>query len=127
MKHVLTVLLLANVLLGCGPAPDRFGKLDAKKWREDRGGCRGVRATLVPDFKAEVQNLKGKSANDLGELLGRPDINQLADRNQKYYVYFLQKGPHCTEFGKKSNTPTVAIRLSAMGVATEITFQNGLP
>lgn len=119
----LTVILFS----GCGSAPDQFGKLDLKKWRSDRGGCNGVRATLVPDFKAEVQHIKGQSANTLTELLGRPDINQIADRNQKFYIYFLEKGPQCDQAGAKSNSRSVAIRMSAIGLATEITFQNGIP
>ena len=114
-------------LTGCGSAPDQFGKLDLKKWRGDRGGCNGVRATLVPGFKAEIQNLKGKTANTIGELLGRPDVNQIADRNQKFYIYFLEKGPQCDQAGGKSVSRSVAIRMSAIGLATEITFQNGIP
>ncbi len=118
---------MAVLLSGCSSAPDQFGKLDLKKWRGDRGGCNGVRAKLVPDFKAEIQNLKGKTANTIGELLGRPDVNQIEDRNQKFYIYFLEKGPQCDQAGAKSNSRSVAIRMSAIGLATEITFQNGLP
>lgn len=114
-------------LTACGPAPDTFGKLDLKKWRGDRGGCTGVRTMLLPAFRAEIQNFKGNSANTIGELLGRPDINQIADRNQKYYIYFLEKGSHCDRPSEKSNSPSVAIRMSAIGLATEVTFQNGLP
>ena len=127
MYRLLWVILLAGSLLSCDSAPDQFGQLDLKKWRGDRGGCNGVRATLVPAFKAEVQNLKGKMANTIGDLLGRPDINQIADRNQKFYIYFLEKGSHCDQPGVKSQSRSVAIRMSAMGIATEITFQNGLP
>ncbi|GAB4002054.1 hypothetical protein GCM10028807_59820 [Spirosoma daeguense] len=112
---------------GCSSVPDTFGKLDLKKWRSDRGGCNGVRATLLPDFKAESQNLKGKTANTIGDLLGRPDVNQIEDRNQKFYVYFLEKGTHCDSPGAKSTSPSVAIRMSAIGLATEITYQNGIP
>lgn len=121
------ILLIALLISGCSETPDEFGKLNIKQWRSDRGGCNGIRATLVPAFKAEVQNLKGKTANTIGELLGRPDINQIADRNQKFYIYFLEKGPHCDQPGHKSNSRSVAIRMSAIGLATEITFQNGLP
>ena len=127
MPQVLWVILLAGSLLSCDSAPDQFGQLNLKKWRGDRGGCNGVRATLLPDFKAEVQNLKGKRTNIIGDLLGRPDINQIADRNQKFYIYFLEKGAHCDKPGVKSDSRSVAIRMSAMGIATEITFQNGLP
>ncbi|GAB4009443.1 hypothetical protein GCM10028808_18280 [Spirosoma migulaei] len=118
---------LISLVTGCGPAPDTFGKLDVKKWRGDRGGCNGVRATLEPAFRAEIQNLKGKTTNTIGELLGRPDINQIADRNQKFYIYFLEKGPQCDQAGVKSTSRSVAIRMSAIGVATEVTFQNGTP
>lgn len=126
-RQMVLSLALIGLLTHCGPAPDRFGKLDLKKWRSDRGGCSGVRAILVPNFRAEIQNLKGKTANTIGELLGRPDINQIADRSQKFYIYFLEKGVHCENPVAKSNSRSVAIRMSAMGVATEITFQDGLP
>lgn len=126
-KHCLLSVILVVLFAGCGPAPDTLGKLNLKGWRGDRGGCNGVRATLVPGFKAEIQNLKSMSSNTIGELLGRPDINQIADRNQKYYIYFLERGTHCDRPGEKSNSPSVAIRMSAMGIATEITFQNGTP
>ncbi|QMW02181.1 hypothetical protein [Spirosoma foliorum] len=125
--RLFTIFLLIISLSECSSVPDQFGKLDLKKWRGDRGGCNGVRAMLVPDFRAEIQNLKGKTTNTIGELLGRPDINQIADRNQKFYIYFLEKGTHCDQPGMKSNSRSVAIRMSAIGLATEVTFQNGLP
>lgn len=127
MKSNALLLLALLGLFGCEPPPDRFGRLDLKKWRSDRGGCNGVRAAILPDFRAEIQNLKGKRANTIGDLLGRPDINEIADRNQKFYIYFLEKGPQCDQPGVKSTSRSVAIRMSAIGLATEITFQNGLP
>jgi outer membrane protein assembly factor BamE (lipoprotein component of BamABCDE complex) len=115
------------LLSNCSSTPDTFGKLDLKKWRSDRGGCNSVRQTILPGFRAEIQNLKGKTANTIGDLLGRPDINQIADRNQKFYIYFIEKGIHCDTPGAKSNSRSVAIRFNAIGLATEITFQNGIP
>ncbi len=120
-------LVLLVGLVSCSPPPDQFGRLDLRKWRGDRGGCNGVRASILPDFRAEIQNLKGKRVDVIGELLGRPDINEIADRNQKFYIYFLEKGPQCDKPGAKSTSRSVAIRMSAIGLATEITFQNGLP
>ncbi|GAB4019376.1 hypothetical protein [Spirosoma koreense] len=126
MKFLITSLIVFS-LLSCSSVPDQFGKLDLKKWRSDRGGCNGVRSALIPDLKAEIQNLKGKTTNTIGELLGRPDVNQLADRNQKFYVYFLEKGSHCDQPGAKSSSRSVALRMSAIGLVTEVTFQNGIP
>lgn len=59
------------------------------------------------------------------EILGKPDIQQLADRNQEYYIYFLEPGTQC-EY-KPSQAKSIAFRFSAMGLATEITFQEGVP
>ncbi len=126
LLRLLMSLLTIMVFAQCS-TKDTFGQLDLKKWRSDRGGCNGVRATLEPAFRAEVQNLKGVTSNTLGEWLGRPDANVLADRNQKFYVYYFERGPQCEQAGAKSKSHSVAIRFSAIGLATEITFQNGLP
>ena len=122
----ISVLLMA-LLVSCNASPDTFGKLDIAKWRSDRGGCYGIRATLLTDFSAVRQDFKSIHVNDLGNLLGRPDINMIAERNQKYYVYFLEKGTHCTDPKQKPAAPSVAFRISAIGLVTEITFQNGTP
>ena len=55
------------------------------------------------------------------------DIQQLAERNQENYVYFLEKGPQCEAIKNPSKARTMAFRSSAMGLTTEITFQQGLP
>lgn len=127
MKKVLLWGGIAALMCSCSKAPDQLGSLDLVKWRQDRGGCMNLRSGLVKDLKAVQQNLKGKSVNEIGEILGRPDINQIADRNQKFYIYFLNKGPQCDANGSKSNAPSVALRISAIGLVTEVTFQNGLP
>ncbi len=130
MKRFVAVAYI-SILVGvgaCGPAPDKIGKLDLVKWRADQNGCQNIRAKQINDFKAIQQTeIKGRSANELGDLLGNPDRQQLADRNQKYYVYFIGRGPHCTDRTNLTNSPTVAIRFSAMGIATEVTYQNGMP
>ena len=120
----LGVLLLA--LSACTHQPDLRG-FDLERWRADRGGCRGLRSTQIEPLKALRQELKGTSANDFAEWFGKPDVNQLADRNQEYYVYFLEAGPHCQDITKPSQARTVAVRFSALGLATEVTFQRGEP
>lgn len=123
-----SALLLLAFLASCGPVPDKLGNFDLKKWREDQGGCQNVRAGLLNEFKAIQQTeVKGKSVNEIGALFGTPDRQELADRNQKYYIYFIQRGPHCQDRRRIEESPSVAIRFSAMGIATEVTYQNGMP
>ena len=121
------IVYFLSFLFGCSAPAEQLGSLDLVKWRDDRGGCQGVRGLLVEEFKAARPELKGKSANEIGKLLGRPDSEQLNDRNQKYYIYFLEKGPQCQDPKLKTDSRSVALRMSAIGLVTEITFQNGRP
>ena len=115
--------ILTSIALSCSSPPDQLGTLDLKKWRSDRGGCNDVRSNLRKDFKAVQEELKGKFADDVGKLLGRPDIHQLGERNVKYYVYFLEKGPQCENIMAKSKATKVVLKFNAVGLLSEITFQ----
>ncbi len=126
IKPFAVLLLLTLSLASCTHKPDLQG-FPVEKWKADKGGCKGERKLLLADFKKIRQNLKGTSSNDFVDIFGRPDINQIADRNQEYYVYFLEAGPHCEDITKKSGAASVAIRFSSVGLAAEITFQNGTP
>ncbi|MBP6385524.1 MAG: hypothetical protein KA313_06590 [Pseudarcicella sp.] len=101
--------------------------LDIQVFKNDLGGCSNQRIKMLETLKANKEAIKGVISNDISKLLGKPDIDQLADRNQKYYIYFLEKGEHCNSIQNKSNAKSMAIRFSAIGLATEITFQNGTP
>ena len=70
MKNIFFACVFA-LLLSCSSKPDKLGQLDLQKWRSDRGGCEGKRATLVDAFKAEESQMMGKFSDDIGSLLGR--------------------------------------------------------
>jgi hypothetical protein len=127
MSDMITKALTAFMLFGlfaCSAPPEKLGSLDLVKWRGDRGGCNNVRAGLVKDLKTVEGQLKGKFADDIGDLLGRPDIHQLGERNQKFYVYFLSKGEQCTDIKSKSTAPKVIMKFNAVGLLSEITYQS---
>lgn len=111
------------MMSSCTKAPDSLGTLDLKKWRNDRNACKGERATLEEDFKAIQEQLMGKFADEVGTILGRPDIHQLGARNQKYYVYFLEKGRQCEDIKYKSSAKKVVLRFNALGLLSEVTYQ----
>ncbi|MCF2489496.1 hypothetical protein [Dyadobacter sp. CY347] len=120
-KNLVLAMLVA--ITACSSPPDKLGSLDLVKWRGDRGGCTNVRAGLENDFKSIEKQLKGKFADDIGDLLGRPDIHQLGERNQKFYVYFLAKGEQCADIKAKSTAPKVILKFNAVGLLSEITYQ----
>lgn len=55
---------------------------------------------------------------DLVDLLGRPDENQLLDRNQKFFKYYLEPGPNCDN--PKVDAKKLVLRFNAMGLAKEV-------
>jgi hypothetical protein len=118
------IMLLISGIMACSSPREKIGTLDLNKWRGDRGGCNGVRSTLKKDFKAIQGQLKGKFADDIGELLGRPDIHQLGERNVKFYVYFFEKGPQCEDMKLKSDAEKVILKFNAVGLLSEITYQD---
>ncbi|KAA6440794.1 hypothetical protein FEM33_05270 [Dyadobacter flavalbus] len=107
----------------CSSPPDKLGNLDLEKWRNDRGACNNVRSGLKKDFKAVQNELKGKFADDIGKILGRPDIHQLGERNLKFYVYFLEKGEQCNDIKTRSHAEKVILKFNAVGLLSEITYQ----
>lgn len=120
---LLCILHLALYTFSCTSAPDRIGNLDLVKWRSDRGGCKDVRKTLEGDFRKIESEILGRHIDEVGQLLGRPDIHQLGGRDQKFYVYFLEKGVHCNDITQKSEAQKVILRFNAVGLLSEITFQ----
>ena len=114
------------LLTACTKQPDLNG-FDVEAFKNDRGSCAGTREKQIDWLKTHKMTWKGVSSNDLEDILGKPDIQQLADRNQEYYIYYLEKGPHCEKIERPSTARTMAFRFSAMGLTTEITFQQGLP
>ena len=123
IKYILPIIFLATA---CTKQP-KLESLGLEKWSADRGGCNGERTKNIDKLKSLKEEIKGTSSNDLDDYLGKPDVEQLADRNQKYYIYFLEKGVHCETLQKKSEAQSMAVRFSAMGMATEVTFQRGVP
>ncbi|MES2797507.1 MAG: hypothetical protein V4683_16165 [Bacteroidota bacterium] len=125
-QHLLVFLVIGLIVFcnACSKKPKLDG-FDLAKWTSDKGGCSGQRANQITELKGLKQELKGVSSNDILELFGQPDIQRLSERNQEYFVYYLEKGPHCGSLRPISDAKSVIFRFSAIKLATEITFQNG--
>lgn len=127
MKYIKYLIIFSTIIsTSCTKQPKLEG-INLEKWRADKGGCLGERTQTIDKLKALKEEIKGVSSNDLDDYLGKPDVQQLADRNQEYYIYFLEKGVHCQTLQKPSEARSMAVRFSAMGMATEVTFQKGVP
>jgi hypothetical protein len=126
MKAAFISFFIIFLFASCTHKPDLNG-LNVALFKKDRGACKGDRVQQIAWLKSNKMTWKGVSSNDVEDILGKPDIQQLADRNQEYYIYFLKKGPQCNKITGPSNAQSIAFRFSAIGLATEITFQLGVP
>ncbi|MBP9925591.1 MAG: hypothetical protein KBF45_06335 [Cyclobacteriaceae bacterium] len=111
---------VALVAFSCGkPLPD-LSPIDLPQWKEDRGGCKSIRASFLSDLISQKEELKGLSEDAIIELLGRPDRNELYKRNQKFYYYDLEPGKPCDS---TAHNQQLILRFNAMGMAKEVAIE----
>jgi hypothetical protein len=106
-------------IMACGkPLPD-LAPIDLVLWKDDKGGCKHTRLSMLEELKIQKDELKGLSEKGIIELLGRPDHNELYKRNQKFYYYDIDPGKSCTE---AATGKQLVIRFTAMGYAKEVSI-----
>lgn len=117
-----TLLLSAIVILvSCNSAVPTLEGVDLQAWKNDRQGCLGKRAPFEESLRGQRDKLKGLSEMDVVKLLGRPDRNDLSERNEKYYYFFIDPAPGC-EAGDSAATRLI-IRFNATGISREVAIE----
>ena len=109
--------LLFLFLLSCGKPLPTFENLDIATWKADKAGCHQVRWKSMNALLRQKDKLKGLSQDDIVEVLGKPDQNELYKRNQKFFYYLLSPGKAC---GSDSTAHRLSLRFNAMGFAKEV-------
>ncbi|WP_157593252.1 hypothetical protein [Rufibacter tibetensis] len=106
-------------LLSCSSPADKLN-IDSKTWKADLNGCKGQRAAIQKQVEDVRLQLVGLKEGDIRKLFGKPDSEELMEKSQKIYIYFITPGPKCTgtmqNAGKKQ---ALAIRLDALGDVRE--------
>jgi len=115
------LLFISFFVVGCGkPLPD-MNDIDLNIWKNDHNGCLGERASMIDSFHKQKQKLLGLSEMEIISLLGKPDQNELYDRNQKFYHYYFDPSSSCEQ--PVSNPHKLSIRFNAMGLAKEVAVE----
>lgn len=98
--------------------PDRPDYLDTDRWRLDDNGCKNYRSGIINDHPELLDELKGKSEDEIIGWLGQPDKNELYKRSQKFYVYAIDPSEECAEAGNEHRY--LQIRFNATNRAQEV-------
>jgi tetrahydromethanopterin S-methyltransferase subunit H len=123
-KHLFIPLLC--LLLGCSKQA-RMEGFDSQKWQQDKKGCQDQRRTMVREFDTIRLELYGRDENDVKDILGKPDAEQLMRRGQRVFIYYLEPGAHCTERNKLSEANRAEVRFNALNKVSEITYLRPIP
>ncbi len=121
MKYCITALSLFSFLflMACNEANIDTEGFDLETWKNDKKGCQSKRVALLSDFEQKVKpKLEGLREIQVSNLLGKADFSLLAERNQKFYRYYLEEGEQC---GKNKKARYINIRFSAINVVNEVT------
>ena len=123
-SHIIIIFLYILLVISCGEKRNirKLEKFDSSAWISDKDGCNGTRLAMKDSLLKAKYRMRGLRIGEIKQLLGNPDAEELSDRNQKYYVYYLEPGPGCT---KGSNSAlSLFVRFSAVGIANELTLKN---
>jgi hypothetical protein len=117
-------LMSATIWVGCANKKKKIRKLEnfnSEAWISDKNGCTGGRMELKDNLLKSKHFMRGLKADQIEEYLGKPDAQELYNRSQRYYIYFLEPGPKCQN--SQENPQALFVRFSAVGIANEFTIQ----
>lgn len=75
---------------------------------------------MLSELQQAKDNLKGLNEDEIGQVLGKPDKNELYKRNQKFYIYEIANAPECANRANDSTHVYLNIRFNATGLAKEV-------
>lgn len=118
------LIILVFIAYGCGvkeKKSNRLLKFDSEVWINDKNGCEGKRLNLKNQLLSLKHNMRGFKTGEIENILGKPDAQELYERSQRYYIYFLDPGPKCENAVTKPQA--LFVRFSAVGIANEFTIR----
>ncbi len=114
-------------MASCEKKKADLGNFDLQSFRTDRGGCDGKRVKLIEDLKILRPKILGLTENQIVDNFGRYDFQILSRRNEKVFVFYLERGPHCELIQNKTQARSMILYLNAASLVKEVSFQFGSP
>ncbi|UII19062.1 hypothetical protein [Fulvivirga ligni] len=119
MIRNILIALFALSVISCQPKTADIPDFDEVVWKEDINGCSGKRAAMSEQLDSHREVIKGLNQDEVVELLGKPDKNELYKRNQKFFIYEISNAESCDNQTQGPHT-YLSIRFNATGLAKEV-------
>ena len=124
LKRYLYIPLLAAGLFSACSTPESLKNFDSETWKKDSYGCGSKRSEMVDDFEKIRKELYGKKEYVLRNVLGKPDSEELLERNRRIYYYYIEPGTQCTDRSVLSEANRVEVRIGATGKISEVAYHH---
>ncbi|MDX5347501.1 MAG: outer membrane protein assembly factor BamE [Hymenobacteraceae bacterium] len=119
-------LCFALLLAGCREKATIAG-FDSSAWKNDRKSCKGVRTEMIDDVEKIRLQLYGMKEQQVFDILGRPDAEELYRNSQRFFFYYIQPGTQCQQQGGLSEANMLQVRMNALNKVSEITYKYPIP
>lgn len=126
MKRIILSFTISCLLLASCTTPEPLRGFDSETWKNDRKGCKGERAELVYELDTLRQEFYHKKEYVVRLVLGKPDHEELMERSQRIYIYYIEPGTQCTGRGEMSDANRVEVRINSLAKVSEITYKEPL-
>jgi hypothetical protein len=120
---ILYISLSINLITSSCEDQLKIEGFDSETWKKDGEGCSGKRKEQLQVLLDSKEKIAGNSEQRIMNFLGSPDRNDLYTRRQKFFIYYIDPGPHCPDKGTRHEM--LIIRFNATGYANEVYSQDG--
>ena len=93
-QYALACVILLFFLFSC-KKDIRYKRFNPYAFQADINGCDGTRRVQIVYLDSIKDDFKGMWESQLLEILGRPNKQELDERNKKSYVYHFAPGKQC--------------------------------
>ena len=98
-------------------------EIDLDGWKSDNAACNGIRESIVNDILDKKPFFLGLPQEKVVDILGNPDRHQLYNRNQKFFIYYLDHSS-CDNVNNDEEFRHLSIRFNSLGKLSEIVLVN---
>lgn len=120
------LILFVLLLQACSYAkPLQIKGFVSEDFQGDRGGCEGKRINQLGLLKKNRDSILGISENEITNAFGRYDYQLLDKKNEKFFVYFFEKGPQCENIRNITTSEAMILHFNSIGLVKEVVFQKG--
>ena len=108
-------MMLINIFIlsSCEKKID-LGKFNSQAWINDFNGCDGSREIQMIYLDDIKSRFTGMRESQVIKILGKPNKQELGERNVKMYIYYYKPGKQCFMSRKSSQTATLNIDFDAL-------------